>query len=98
MGPCQERRQVRRDVRRERCREHAILDEVPVVGEQQCERSDVVDLQPDRHRGQERLGDLVVVEQSHAQGVPAFVEGDRGAHLVEHLDPRGEARPRSGVP
>ena len=65
-----------------------VRDQVPVVAEQPRERPEVLELDADRHREQQRLGDRIVVEELLLQLGPAFLEGDRRADLVEYVDQR----------
>lgn len=51
----------------------------------------VLQLQPQRHRGEQRLSYGVVAEQLGLQPRPALLEGDRRADLVHHLDQRWQA-------
>lgn len=63
-------------------------DQVPVVAEQPRERPKMLQLDPDRHREKQRLGDGVVVEELLLQLGPALLESDRGPDLVEYVDER----------
>ncbi len=78
--------------RRRGLRQDAVVDEVPVLAEQQGERPDVLEVHAQRHREQQRLGDGVVVEQRRLQLRPAFLERDRRADLVLHVDDRRQPR------
>jgi hypothetical protein len=79
-GEVRHRHQLRR------VHQHTLGDQVPVVAEESRQRPQVFQLDPDRHREQQRLRDRVVVQQLLLQLGPAFLEGDRGTYLVQDVD------------